>query len=136
MTHPADVAGDPDRTGMDAAVSASGSAGSARVVDTVVVFVLITGQLGLAAVAFISYIAIPMSTDNCAYVDCGSEQWITPAMAVVGLSPFVGMIFTAIAIYRLARRQTASWSPLAGCVAQFAMIVVAWVMAAQAGPIN
>jgi hypothetical protein len=136
MTHPADVAGDPDRTRENEAVWATASAGSARVVDIVVVLVLAIGQLGLAAVAFISYIVIPMSTDNCAYVDCGSEKWITPAMAVVGLSPFVGMIFTGVGIYRLARRKPASSSPLAGCVAQFLMIVVAWVMAAQAGPIS
>ena len=78
-----------------------------------------------------------MSTDNCAYVDnCGREKWVTPAMAVVGISPFVGMIFIGVGIYLLAQRKSAFWAPLAGCVAQFLMITAAWVMAAQAGPIS
>src|SRR5918994_6102116 len=99
---------------MDDALADAASGGAVRVVDAVVAVVLFMVQLGLGAVAFVAYIAIPMSTDSCAYVDCGSEKWITPAMAIVGISPFVGMIFIGGGIYLLFRRKPAIWSPLAG----------------------
>jgi hypothetical protein len=121
---------------MGDSVADTASEGAVRIVDAVVALVLFMVQFGLGAVAFVSYIAIPMSTDSCAYVDCGSEKWITPAMAVVGISPFVGMIFLAGGIYLLFRRKPAIWSPLAGCVTQFLMIAVAWGMATQAGPVG
>jgi hypothetical protein len=75
----------------------------------VVAVVLFMAQLGLAAVAFISFIAIPMSIDNCAYEECGSEEWIAPAMWIVAISVPVGMIFTGGGIYFLAQRK-----PVAG----------------------
>jgi hypothetical protein len=109
---------------------------AARVVDTSVA-VLLFGVQGLGlAVSFLSFIALPMSNDNCAYVDCGDEKWITWAMALIVVANVVAAVFSAGGVYLLARQRIAFWLPLLGCLAQVAIIAAAWWLAAKAGPIS
>jgi hypothetical protein len=114
----------------------TGAPRTVRIVDNVVSVVLFLIQVGLWPVAYISYIAIPMSTDSCAYVECGDDKWIDYAMATVALSAPVGAICIGVGIYLLAKRKTAFWSPLLGAGAQVAMIAAAWMMAGHAGQIG
>jgi hypothetical protein len=107
-----------------------------RIADNVLSVVLFMIQVALWPVAFISYMAFPMSIDNCAYVECGDEKWINYAMATVALSAPVGAIFIGGGIYLLAKRKTGFWSPLLGCATQGAMIAASWMMADYAGPIS
>jgi hypothetical protein len=93
-------------------------------------------QMALWPVAYISYIAIPMSTDNCAYVECGDEKWIDYAMASVALSAPLGAVFIGGGIYLLAKRKIGFWSPLLGCAVQASMLAAAWMMARHAGPLS
>ncbi|MCV7278835.1 hypothetical protein H7J88_04135 [Mycolicibacterium flavescens] len=105
------------------------------IVDRVVTGVLCLGQVGLFFVAFLSFIALPMSTDNCAYVDCGDEDWIRYAMATVALTGPLGLVFLGVAAYLLSTRKVAFWAPLTGGIAQVVAIAIAWIMAGWAGPI-
>jgi hypothetical protein len=107
-----------------------------RIVDNTLSVVLFAGQIALCGVAFISFIALPMSIDNCAYQDCGPEKWIDSAMLTVALSAPAGAIFSGVGIYLLATRKVGFWAPLLGCAAQVAMIAAAWLMAGNAGPIH
>ncbi|BBY28173.1 hypothetical protein [Mycolicibacterium sediminis] len=119
--------------GTDVIGSTGGSGG--RVADTVVSVLLMLAQVGLWPIAFMLFIALPMSIDNCAYVDCGDEAWIGRAMwTAVGSIP-VGVFFVGLAIYYLARRRVAFWAPLLGCVIQLTMLWGAYAMADLAGPI-
>ncbi|MEU0496615.1 hypothetical protein [Mycobacterium sp. NPDC006124] len=106
-----------------------------RIADVVVTVAFLLAQAGLAAFSFTSVIALPMSTDNCAYVDCGDETWIWWSMAAVIGSDVVGLLFAAAAIVALARRRVAFWLPVLGCLTQAAMIAAGWAMAGNAGPI-
>jgi hypothetical protein len=114
----------------------AGARRGVRIVDNILSVLLFMIQVGLWPVAYVSYIAIPMSTDNCAYVECGDEKWINYAMATVALSAPVGAIFIGGGIYLLAKRKIGFWSPLLGGAAQFAMIAAAWIIARHAGPIS
>jgi hypothetical protein len=107
-----------------------------RIADNVVSIALFLIQVALWPVAYLSFIAMPMSIDNCAYVDCGDEKWIGYAMWTVALSVPIGAIFIGGGIYLLAQRRVAFWSPLLGCVAEAAMIAAAWMLAHHAGPIG
>lgn len=114
----------------------TGARRAVRIADNVLSVVLFLIQLGLWPIAFLSYIAIPMSIDNCAYVECGDERWIRYAMGAVALSVPIGAVFIGGGIYLLAKRKIAFWSPLLGVAAQVAMIAAAWIMADHAGPIS
>ncbi|MCT7372636.1 hypothetical protein A7R75_26900 [Mycolicibacterium llatzerense] len=96
---------------------------------------LIIVQAAGVAASLVSLIVLPMTTDNCAYVECGPEKWITWAIwmqfgaaAVAGLSTLAGLIM-------FARNRIGFWLPLMGCVVQWGIIVAAWWVAGLAGPI-
>lgn len=112
------------------------STSAARSTDTAVTVVLFLIQIALWAVAFMSFIAIPMSTDNCAYVTCGDQGWIDDAMWTAAGSIPVGMLFIALGIYLLAQRRFAWWAALSGCAVQVLMLGGAWFMADAAGPLS
>ena len=118
-------------SGQDATTEGRGG----RIADTAVSVVLMLAQVGLWPVAFMLFIALPMSIDNCAYVDCGDEAWIGRSMGTSMGSIPVGSIFIGLAIYRLARHRVAFWAPLLGCGVQVAMLGAAFGMAGLAGPI-
>ncbi|MBP1823206.1 hypothetical protein [Mycobacterium sp. OAE908] len=136
MTDHRSVAGrSPQRAAHDP-LPPTGARRVSRMVDNTLSVVLFAGQIALWGVAFISFIALPMSIDNCAYQDCGPEKWIDYAMLTVALSAPAGAIFSGAGIYLLATRKVGFWAPLLGCAVQVAMLAAAWLMAGNAGPIH
>ena len=78
-----------------------------------------------------------MVTDPCGSQRCGDPAWIDRAMWLgVGAGGAVFVAGVVVAIARLARRRTAFFVPLIGCVAQLALGVGAAAMEWQAGPVS
>ncbi|AJR30065.1 hypothetical protein [Mycolicibacterium fortuitum] len=107
-----------------------------RIADVTVCVLLFLVQAGLGVLALLSFMAFPMSTDNCAYEACGDEKWIGYAMwtAIASLVP-AGLFF-CVGFIQLGRHRIAFWWVLIGILAQGGVLAAAWRMAALAGPIN
>lgn len=108
----------------------------ARTADIVAIVVLILIQLAGGVAALLSCIVLPMSIDNCAYQACGDEKWITWAIWMQIAAVAVAGGLTAAGLIMLVRRRIGFWLPLAGCVVQWSVIVAAWHVAAQSGPLH
>lgn len=108
----------------------------ARTADVIAIVVLILVQLAGAVAALLSCIVLPMSIDNCAYQTCGDEKWISWAIWMQIAAVAVAGGFTAAGLIMLARKRTGFWLPLLGCVIQWSVIVGAWHLAAQSGPLH
>lgn len=91
----------------------------------------------LAMLFFVLSFGIAMSTDSCAYVECGDEKWIGVAMflafygnvAVLLVDFFVSTVF-------LAKRRRTAVIPAVGCAVHVALIIAAFQFAAMAGPVS
>ncbi|BBX87433.1 DUF6264 family protein [Mycolicibacterium aubagnense] len=108
----------------------------ARTADGVAIVVLIVIQLAGAVAALLSCIVLPMSIDNCTYQACGDEKWIAWAIWMQIAAVAVAGALTAAGLIMLVRRRIGFWLPLLGCVIQWAVIVGAWHLAAQSGPLH
>ncbi|UBV17898.1 hypothetical protein [Mycolicibacterium fortuitum] len=107
-----------------------------RIADVTVCVLLFLVQAGLGVLALLSFMAFPMSTDNCAYEACGDEKWIGYAMwtAIASLVP--AAVFFCVGFIQLGRHRIAFWWVLIGILAQAGVLAAAWRMATLAGPIN
>lgn len=108
-----------------------------RVVDVVLtnVFFLVHLAVFLATSWLIAF--APMTTDPCAYVDCGDEAWIERAVYLVW---FGGLVLLAVDLavsgFRLVRRRVAAWVPVVGTVAHLGITLLALQLVDLAGPLN
>lgn len=109
---------------------------SVRIADVTACLLLIAVQAGGALLAFMSFMAIPMSIDNCAYQTCGDEKWINYAMWIALASMAPAGLFSGIGLIQLGRNRIAFWLPLIGVLAQGTTLWTAWRIAALAGPIS
>ena len=107
-----------------------------RVVDVTACVLLFVVQFGVAFLALMSFMVLPMSTDNCAYQTCGDEKWIDYAMWIALASMAPAALFSGLAIVQLARNKIESWLPLVGTIAQCSILYAAWRLAVIAGPIS
>lgn len=107
-----------------------------RIADVTTCVLLFLAQAGLGLLALLSFMALPMSVDNCAYEACGDGKWINYAMwtALASLAP-AGLFF-CVGVIQLGRQRIAFWWVLIGILAQGGVLAAAWRMAALAGPIN
>ncbi|OBG56275.1 MULTISPECIES: DUF6264 family protein [unclassified Mycobacterium] len=105
-------------------------------VDRTATVALLAAQAFLVAVTIGLLSVYVMATDSCGYQKCGDPAWINRAM-VLGIGGG-GVIFAAalfVAVRRLARRRTAFFVPIIGCLAQVALAAGAVAMEFQAGPV-
>ena len=109
---------------------------SRRIGDIIATVTLLVVHTGLAAVLLFFNLAIAMSTDNCAYVECGDEQWIRVAMF---LATWVnaGLLLADIALSTvfLTERRMTFFVPLLGCVCHLGLFYAALAVASLAGPV-
>lgn len=104
--------------------------------DRIATALLLGVQALLVAVTIVLLSVYVMATDPCGYQKCGDPAWINRAM-VLGIGGG-GVIFVAtlfVALRRLARRRTAFFVPIIGCLAQAALAAGAVAMEFQAGPV-
>ncbi|OBG79911.1 hypothetical protein A9X05_21435 [Mycobacterium sp. E3298] len=105
-------------------------------VDRTATVALLAAQAFLVAVTIGLLSVYVMATGSCGYQKCGDPAWINRAM-VLGIGGG-GVIFAAalfVAVRRLARRRTAFFVPIIGCLAQVALAAGAVAMEFQAGPV-
>ncbi|MGA5462600.1 hypothetical protein [Mycobacterium sp. NPDC050041] len=91
----------------------------------------------LALLFVVLSFGIAMSTDSCAYVECGDEKWVGVAMFLAfygNVAVLLADIVTSTVF--LARRRRAALVPALGCVVHVALIFAAFQFAALAGPVN
>ena len=105
----------------------------ADVAATIVLLIVHGSLLGATAVLLGLFV---MVTDPCGSVRCGDPAWIDRAM-MLGVWSGVAVLVAdlAVAVYLLARRRTAFFVPIIGCVAQVALAVGAAAMEWMAGPV-
>nr|WP_255309305.1 DUF6264 family protein [Mycobacterium malmoense] len=127
----------PDDDEMQAAVAAySGKSERNLAVDGTATVVLLAVHAFLIAVTIGLLGLFVMGTDPCGYQKCGDPAWIDRAMFLgIGGGAVVFVAALIVAIRRLARRRTAFFVPLLGCVAQVALAVGAAAMETLAGPV-
>ncbi len=126
-----------DDNEMLAAVAAySGKSERNLAVDRTATLVLLAVHAFLVAVTIGLLSLLVMGTDPCGYQKCGDQAWIDRAMFLgLGGGAVVFVTTLIIAIRRLARRRTAFFVPLLGCLAQVALAVGAAAMETLAGPV-
>jgi hypothetical protein len=105
-----------------------------RIVDVGLSALLFLAQAALGFAALVSFGAIPMSTDQCAYQACGDEKFIDWAMMIIVGSGALGAVFFGVGVLQLVRRKVAFWAPLSGCAGQVGFLILAWAVAKHAGP--
>lgn len=77
-----------------------------------------------------------MSTDVCAYEECGDEKWVGYAIAVavpLGLLVLLADVVATIGFW--ASRRGPWRPPLVGCCVQLVLLMIAMVMVSAAGPV-
>ncbi|MEZ0049858.1 hypothetical protein ABIA30_000848 [Mycobacterium sp. MAA66] len=109
---------------------------SAYLADWIAVIVLALLQVGGAVVSWLSIFAIAMSTDPCAYQDCGDPGWIWRALWTVLAGNIAAVALSLVGFIQLARKRTAFWAPLAGLVIQLSLLALGWWLATKAGPLK
>lgn len=98
---------------------------------------LLLVHAGLAAYLLFLNLGIAMSTDPCAYVECGDEQWIWVAMFLATwVNGAVLFIDIAVSIVFLTKRRIAAVVPVIGCIGHLALIGAAIAVASMAGPVS
>lgn len=91
----------------------------------------------LAMLFFVLSFGIAMSTDSCAYVECGDEKWIGVAMFLAFYGNVTVLIVdVVVSMVFLAKRRRTVGVPALGCVVHAALIIAAFQFAAMAGPVN
>ncbi|WP_231640304.1 MULTISPECIES: DUF6264 family protein [unclassified Mycobacterium] len=122
---------------MQAAINAYSQKGQRNpTADRIATVLLLATQAFLVAVTVGLLGLFVMGTDPCGTQKCGDPAWIDRAM-VLGIGGGVVLVVIAlvVAIRRLAKRRTAFFVPLLGCVAQVALAVGAAAMETLAGPV-
>jgi hypothetical protein len=113
------------------------SAPARRTIDVVATIALLLVHVALAIYLLFLNLGIAMSTDPCAYVECGDEQWIRVAMFLATwVNGAVLLIDIAVSTVFLGKRRRAVLVPVLGCVAHLALISAAFAVASLAGPIS
>lgn len=107
-----------------------------RIGDIVATVTLLLVHTALAAFMLFFNLAIAMSTDNCAYVECGDEKWIRVAI-FLGTWVNAGLLLADIALSTvfLTKRRMTFFVPLIGCVCHVALFCAAVAVARLAGPV-
>jgi hypothetical protein len=107
-----------------------------RVGDVVASVALSLVHAALALYLLFLNLGIAMSTDPCAYLDCGDERWIWVAMfmatVINGAAFFIGV---CVSIAFTSSRRTAFAVPLIGCVGHLLLIFATIAVASLAGPV-
>ncbi len=111
--------------------------GGRRIADYLATTVLAFGHLVLYAASFTWLGLMVMSTDACAYQNCGDEAWLWRAIHLNGWggAALVAIDF-AVMLWRLVRNRAAWFVPLLGCVAQLALALGCVALEMKAGPIK
>jgi hypothetical protein len=81
--------------------------------------------------------AIAMSTDACAYQDCGDQAWVNHALNL--LLPVGGLLFLidlGVSIVLLAKVRRAWFVPVTGCLTHVVFLLIALKMVSLAGPLG
>jgi hypothetical protein len=108
-----------------------------RIGDTIATVTLLVVHMVLAVVLLFFNLPIAMSTDNCAYVECGDEQWIGVAMF---LATWVNAGFLladiGLSTVLLTKRRMTFVVPLIGCVSHLGLFYAAFAVASLAGPVT
>jgi hypothetical protein len=105
--------------------------------DGIAAVLLLLGHGALVLFSLLMSFGIAMSTDACAYQECGDEKWVTYAIAVaVPLGRLVLLADVAAPIgFWVSRRRP--WLPLmVGCCVQIVLLMTAMVMTSMAGPVH
>lgn len=110
--------------------------GGVRIADVTTCVLLFVVQAGGLLLALLSFMVLPMTTDNCAYQACGDGKWINYAMWIAIASMAPAALFSCLGIIQLARNRIGFWLPLIGILAQGAILWASWRAAALAGPIT
>ncbi|OBF13065.1 hypothetical protein A5730_00050 [Mycobacterium sp. ACS4054] len=122
---------------MQAAITAYSHEGQRNpTADRIATVLLLAAQAFLIAVTVGLLGLFVMGTDPCGTRKCGDPAWIDRAMVLgIGGGVVLFVIALVVAIRRLAKRRTAFFVPLLGCVAQVALAVGAAAMETLAGPV-
>ncbi|MEV3903829.1 hypothetical protein AB0K11_16015 [Mycobacterium sp. NPDC050551] len=91
----------------------------------------------LALLFVVLSFGIAMSTDSCAYVECGDEKWVGVAMFLAfygNVAVLLADIVTSTVL--LAKGRRTAIVPALGCVVHVALIIAAFQFAALSGPVN
>jgi hypothetical protein len=107
-----------------------------RTGDILATVALLLVHAALAVYLLFLNLGIAMSTDPCAYVECGDEQWIRVAMFLaIWVNGAVLLTDIAVSIVFLNKRRRAAVVPLIGCAAHLTLIFAAIAVASLAGPV-
>lgn len=109
----------------------------ASVGEAIAAVLLLLGHGSLMLLSFLMSFGMAMSTDVCAYEECGDEKWVGYAIAValpLGLLVLLADVVATIGFWASRR---APWvPPLVGCCAQVVLLTIAFVMTSMAGPVD
>jgi hypothetical protein len=115
----------------------TGSQSRANTVNVVVSVLFPTGHAALMSCSQMMSFTIAMSTDACAYQDCGDEAWVNHALNVV--LPVGGLLFfdrSRCLDRALGQGRRAWFVPVAGCLTHVVFLLMAFKMVSLAGPLG
>jgi len=97
---------------------------------------LLVVHVVLAAGLLFLTLPIAMSTDSCAYRECGSEDWILVAMFLATwVNGAVLVTDFVVSLAFITRRRRSAMVPAIGCGLHAVLIVAALGVASLAGPV-
>ncbi|MFT4086293.1 MAG: hypothetical protein QM658_03925 [Gordonia sp. (in: high G+C Gram-positive bacteria)] len=119
-----------------AAADPSTSARKTSTADVVATVVLIFGQAFLALIGVFLTALSALGTDNCGYVECGSEDWIGIAIHTAWIGGAILLVAVLAGATVRANKRRSTWAVAAvGVAAQIVLIVVCLSLSSLAGPV-
>ncbi|BBY54554.1 hypothetical protein H7J07_12525 [Mycobacterium koreense] len=104
--------------------------------DLVATVLLLVAQLLLYAMTMMVLGLMVMSTDNCAYVECGDEAWLARALALGFWSGGALLATTVtVSVIRRRRKRLTFFVPILGLIAQLGLGAVGLALESLAGPL-
>jgi hypothetical protein len=107
-----------------------------RTADLVTTGILLCLHAGIAAIVIVSSFFLVMTTDACAYQQCGDERWVTRAIYVaLGGGVLTVLLDVLLAVVLLMKHRIAFYVPVIGCAVQIGIGLLVLHLASLAGPI-